>query len=77
MYDLTGNYSCYQPYYSSGYSPIEKEGPVDKFFGGQSLVKYYIEEAAPNAKTMSQTKYDAITVSYTHLDVYKRQDTYP
>ena len=32
MYDLTGNYSCYQPYYSSGYS-----------------------------------------VSYTHLDVYKRQ----
>lgn len=60
MYDLTGNYSCYQPYYSSGYSPIEKEGPVDKFFGGQSLVKYYIEEAAPNAKTMSQTKYDAI-----------------
>lgn len=33
---------------------------MDKFFGGQSLVKYYIEEAAPNAKTMSQTKYDAI-----------------
>ena len=60
MYDLTGNYSCYQPYYSSGYSPVEKEGPVDKFFGGQSLVKYYIEEAAPNAKTMPQTKYDAI-----------------
>lgn len=60
MYDLTGNYSCYQPYYSSGYSPLEKEGPVDKFFGGQSLVKYYIEEAAPHAKTVSQTKYDAI-----------------
>ena len=60
MYDLTGNYSCYQPYYSSGYSPMEKEGPVDKFFGGQSLVKYYVEEAAPNAGTVSQTKYDAI-----------------
>ena len=33
---------------------------MDKFFGGQSLVKYYIEEAAPHAKTVSQTKYDAI-----------------
>lgn len=60
MYDLTGNYSCYQPYYESEYSPMDKEGPVDKFFGGQSLVKYYIEEAAPNAKTAPQTKYDAI-----------------
>lgn len=60
MYDLTGNYSSYQPYYSSEYSPLEKEGPVDQFFGGQSLVKYYIEEAAPTAKTVSQTKYDAI-----------------
>ncbi len=60
MYDLTGNYSCYLPYYESEYSPMDKEGPVDKFFGGQSLVKYYIEEAAPNARTASQTKYDAI-----------------
>ena len=59
MYDLTGNYSCYQPYYSSGYSPVERKG-LWISFGGQSLVKYYIEEAAPNAKTMSQTKYDAI-----------------
>lgn len=60
MYDLTGNYSCYQPYYESEYSPFEKEGPFDAFFGGQSLVDFYINEAAPFAKTAIQTKYDAM-----------------
>lgn len=60
MYDLTGNYSCYEPYYSSEYSPMDKEGPVDEFFGGQSLVDYYINVAAPTAKTVAQNKYDAV-----------------
>lgn len=60
MYDLTGNYSCYAPYYTSEYSPMEKEGPVDGFFGGQSLVDYYINTASPTAKTVAQNKYDAV-----------------
>ena len=60
IYNLTGNYSCYQPFYDGDKSPVGKEGPLDSFFGGQSLVDYYINQAAPNAKTMVQTKYDAI-----------------
>lgn len=60
VYNLTGNYSCYQPFYDGDKSPVGKEGPLDSFFGGQSLVDYYINQAAPNAKTMVQTKYDAI-----------------
>jgi multiple sugar transport system substrate-binding protein len=34
--------------------------PFDDFFGGQSLVEFYIKEAAPQAKTAPQTKYDPI-----------------
>ena len=60
IYNLTGNYSCYQPFYDGDKSQVGKEGPLDSFFGGQSLVDYYINQAAPNAKTMVQTKYDAI-----------------
>lgn len=60
VYDLTGNYVCYKPYYEGENSPMSKEGPLDTFFGGQSLVDYYINQAAPNAKTMAQSKYDAI-----------------
>lgn len=60
VYNLTGNYSSYKPFYEGENSPMKKEGPLDSFFGGQSLVDYYINQAAPNAKTMAQTKYDAI-----------------
>jgi multiple sugar transport system substrate-binding protein len=60
MYELTGNYSCYQPYYESANSPFNIKGPFDDFFGGQSLVEFYIKEAAPQAKTAPQTKYDPI-----------------
>lgn len=60
MYNTTGNYSCYAPYYASEESPMDQEGPVDAFFGGQSLVDYYINTAAPNAKTAAQNKYDSI-----------------
>lgn len=60
MYEISGNYSSYQPYYEGDYSPFGEKGPYDEFFGGQSLVSFYIEEAAPQAKTATQTKYDAI-----------------
>lgn len=60
MYNVTGNYSCYAPYYTSDDSPMDQPGPVDKFFGGQSLVDYYINVAATNAKTVPQNKYDSI-----------------
>lgn len=60
VYDLTGNYSSYKPFYEGDNSPMDKEGPLDSFFGGQSLVDFYINQAAPNAKTMAQSKYDAI-----------------
>ncbi len=60
MYDMTGNYSCYQPYYESEYTPFDKEGPFDQFFGGQSLVNFYVNEAAQNAKTAPQNKCDAM-----------------
>ena len=39
---------------------MNQEGPVDEFFGGQSLVDYYINTAAPTAKTAAQNKYDSI-----------------
>lgn len=60
VYELTGNYSSYKPFYEGENSPVNQEGPLDSFFGGQSLVDFYINQAAPNAKTMAQTKYDAI-----------------
>ncbi|MDO4284701.1 MAG: extracellular solute-binding protein [Eubacteriales bacterium] len=60
MYDLTGNYTCYAPYYESDNSSLNKEGPYDSFFGGQSLVDFYINQAAPMAKTAVQTRYDAV-----------------
>lgn len=60
MYDTTGNYTCYQPYYEGESSPVGKEGPMDAFFGGQNLASYYIVQAAPEAKTSVQTRYDAI-----------------
>ncbi|MFP3090118.1 extracellular solute-binding protein [Treponema sp. TIM-1] len=60
MYELTGNYSCYQPYYESEYSPFNIKGPYDDFFGGQSLVQFYIGTAAPQAKTAKQTRLDSI-----------------
>ncbi len=60
MYNVTGNYSCYAPYYTGDQSPMEKEGPMDAFFGGQSLVDYYINTAALQAKTAPMNKYDSI-----------------
>lgn len=63
MYDLTGNYSCYQPYYESSYSPFDVTGPYDDFFGGQSLVEFYINVAAPQAETAIQSKYDSLVDS--------------
>lgn len=60
MYNVTGNYSCYAPYYTGDLSPMNEEGPVDEFFGGQSLVNYYINTAAPQAKTAAMNKYDSV-----------------
>lgn len=60
MYNVTGNYSCYAPYYTGEQSPMDKEGPMDEFFGGQSLVDYYINTAAPQAKTAPLNRYDSV-----------------
>jgi len=58
MYNLTGNYTSYLPFYEGDYSPFNIEGPFDRFFDGQSLVQFYINTAAPQARTAMQTRYD-------------------
>lgn len=60
MYETTGNFSCYQPYYDGENTPIGKASVVDEFFGEQSMAEFYIGTAAQSAKTMPQNKFDAI-----------------